>query len=107
MKFLITRLFTLKGLREHIIKIRDIVAQLRDLVVDMSDYFLVHYIINSLPPPYGPFRISYNTHKDNWSINELMTMCVQEEEMLVMETSEDVLMTTVGKNVNQANKNGK
>ena len=29
----------------------------------------------------------YNTYKDKWSINELMTMCVQEEERLIMEES--------------------
>lgn len=80
---------------------------MRDIEVDMSDSFLVHYILNSLPPPYGPFRISGNTHKDKWSINKLMTMCVQIEESLAMETSEVVLTTNVGNNMNQVNKNGK
>ncbi|PKI35487.1 hypothetical protein CRG98_044110 [Punica granatum] len=31
---------------------------------------------------YGPFKISYNTHKEEWSITELLTMCVQEEERM-------------------------
>ena len=51
----------------------------------MSESFLVHFILNTLPHEYGSFKISYNTHKDKWSINELMAMCAQEEERLVME----------------------
>ena len=78
---------------------RDITAQLKKLEVNMSESFLVHYILNTLPPQYSPFKISYNTHKDKWSINELMTMCVQEEERLVMELGENALVvTTRGKN---------
>ena len=80
-------------------KMRDISAQLKKLEVDMSESFLVHFILNTLPHEYGPFKISYNTHKDKWSINELMTMSVQEEERLVMEMGESALLTTAyGKN---------
>ena len=85
MKFSSLRLTSVKGVREYIMKMRDISAQLKKLEVDMSESFLVHFILNTLPHEYGPFKISYNTHKDKWSINELMTMCVQEEERLVME----------------------
>ena len=60
----------------------------------MFEPFLMHFILNTLPPEYEPFKISYNTRKDKWSINELMTMCVQEEKTLVMEMSENALMTT-------------
>ena len=76
----------------------------------MSKSFLVHFILNTLPSEYGPFRISYNTHEDKWSINELMTMCVQKEERLVMEMSKSALLTSVcGKNKatkSQANQKG-
>ncbi|RVW24819.1 hypothetical protein CK203_080346 [Vitis vinifera] len=43
---------------------------------------------------YEHFKISYNTRKDKWSINELMTMCVQEEERLMMEQGESVMLVT-------------
>ena len=76
----------------------------------MSESFLMHFILNTLPHEYGPFKISYNTHKDKWSINELMTMCVQEEERLVMEMGESAFLTTAyGKNKaikSQANQKG-
>ena len=68
-----------KGVREHIMEMRDIVSQLKSLETEMSESFLVHFILNSLPFEVGPFNISYNTHKKKWSINELLTMCVLEE----------------------------
>ena len=71
---------------------RDIAAQLKTFEVKMFDSFIVHYILNTLPQQYGPFKISYNTHKDKWSINELLTMCVQEEGMLKMKLGESALM---------------
>ncbi|RVW22647.1 hypothetical protein CK203_100643 [Vitis vinifera] len=85
MKFSSLRLTNVSGVREHIMQMRDIAAQLKTLEVEMSDSFLVHFILNTLPQQYGPFKISYNTHKNKWSINELLTMCVQEEGRLKME----------------------
>ena len=54
-----------------------IAAQLKKLEIDMSESFLVHFILNTLLHHYGRFKISYNTHKDKWPINELMTIRVQ------------------------------
>ncbi|RDX86007.1 hypothetical protein CR513_32716, partial [Mucuna pruriens] len=74
----------------------------------MSEYFLVYYILCSLPHQCAPFKISCNTHKDKWSINKLLTMCVQEEERLIMEEGERVNLTTYAKNKkNQAKNKGK
>ena len=63
MQFSSTKLTGTRGVRDHIMHMRDIATQLQTLEVTMSDTFLVHYILN--------------THKDKWSINELLTMCVQ------------------------------
>ena len=91
------KLTTIRGV--HIMRMRDIVAQLGMLEVEMLEYFLVHYILCTLPQQYILFKISYNTHKDKWSINELLTMCVREEGRLVMEEGEKVnLMTQEKKN---------
>ncbi|XP_042401490.1 uncharacterized protein LOC121991566 [Zingiber officinale] len=91
------KLSGIHSVRDHIMRMRDIAAQLKRLEVEMSDSFLVHYILNTLPSQYTPFKISYNTHKEKWSINELMTMCVQEEGRLAMEEGEKVNLTTPGK----------
>ncbi|KAG8378577.1 hypothetical protein BUALT_Bualt07G0000100 [Buddleja alternifolia] len=78
MRFSTSKLTNVRGVREHIMQMRDIAAQLKTLEVEMFETFLVHYILNTLPQQYGPFKISYNAHKNKWYINELMTMCVQE-----------------------------
>ena len=107
MNFSSLRLTSVKGVREHIMQMRDIVAQLKKIKVEISESFLVHYILNTLPHQYGPFKISYNTHKDKWSINELMTMCVQEEERLVVELGGSAMLETHRKGKSQSNKKGK
>ncbi|XP_059455162.1 uncharacterized protein LOC132185401 [Corylus avellana] len=53
-----------RSVREHIMKTRDMAAQLKFLEIDISESFLVHFILNSLRSEYVPFKISYNTHKD-------------------------------------------
>ena len=49
MKFSSLRLTNVKGVCEHIMEMRDIAVQLKTLEVDMSDNFLVHYILNTPP----------------------------------------------------------
>jgi len=90
---------------DHIMHIRDIVAQLKALEVTMSDSFLVCYILSTLLVQYTPFKISYNTHKDKWSINELLIMCVQEEKRLIMEQGERVYLIVQGKKKGDQAKN--
>ena len=115
MKFSSLRLTNVKGVRERIMEMRDIAAQLTTLEVDMSDAFLIHYILNTLPHQYEPLKISYNTHKEKWSIDELLTMCVQEEGRLLTEQGESAMLVIEakyhnrGRNQckNQADKKGK
>ncbi|RYE20621.1 MAG: hypothetical protein EOP45_10750 [Sphingobacteriaceae bacterium] len=108
MQFSSIKLSGVGGIREYIMRMRDIAAQLKTLEVEMSETFLVHFILCTLPQQYGPFKISYNTHKDKWSINELMTMCVQEEHRLAMEEGEKVNMTfTERKKKDRAKDKGK
>ena len=108
MQFSPIKIIGIAGVCDHIMCMRDIAAQLKSLEVTMSDTFLVHYILNTLPQQYSPFKISYNTHKDKWSINELLTMCVQEERRLMMEEGEKVNLNTFGKKrKDQAKRKGK
>ncbi|KAL5855644.1 hypothetical protein ACOSQ3_005477 [Xanthoceras sorbifolium] len=86
MKLSSQRLTTVKDVREHIMQMRDIATQLKKFEVDISESFL-----------YGPFKISYNTYKDKWSINEIMTMCVQEEGRLLMEQGDSAILAMQGK----------
>ena len=49
MQFSSTKLTGITGVRDHIMRMRDIAVQLKSLEVTMSNTFLVHYILNTLP----------------------------------------------------------
>ena len=49
MKFSSFWLTGVKGVREYIMQMQDISAQLKKLEVDMSEFFLVYFILNTLP----------------------------------------------------------
>ena len=79
-KFANTRYDGKGNIREHIMFMRDVTGKLRELDIIIPESFLVHFLMQTLPPSYEAFKIAYNSHKDIWSISELMTQCVQEEE---------------------------
>ena len=60
----------------------NIVAKLETLGMKVEKSFIVQFILNSLPPQYGPFQLHYNSIKDKWNVNELASMVVQEEARL-------------------------
>ena len=60
-------------------------SKLKSMEMEISDGFLVHFIMSSLPQEFSPFVINYNSMKIKWGIYELIAMCVQEEERLKAE----------------------
>ena len=80
---LMAKLTTMKfdgkhGIQEHAIEMTNLAAQLKTLGINLDEFFLVQFILNSLPPQYGPFQINYNTMKDKWNVNQLAIMLNQE-----------------------------
>ncbi|KAL6123935.1 hypothetical protein ACLB2K_076451 [Fragaria x ananassa] len=67
------------SVREFIMKGIDIAGKLNALNVSIEDTFLVHLLLNSLPQQYSQMQSNYNTQKESWSVNELISICVQEE----------------------------
>jgi len=66
---LMSELMTMKftetvSMQAHIIEMTNIAARLKTLGMAVDDSFLVQFILNSLPPRYGLFRINYNGLKD-------------------------------------------
>lgn len=70
------------SLREHIMKKCNMAAKLKTMEMEISDGFLVHFIMSSLPQEFAPFVINYNAMDVKWSVDEMMARCVQEEERL-------------------------
>nr|XP_016515975.1 PREDICTED: uncharacterized protein LOC107832627 [Nicotiana tabacum] len=52
------------SMQNHIIEMTNIATRLQTLGMKVDDSFLVQFILNSLPPEYGPFQINYYTIKD-------------------------------------------
>jgi hypothetical protein len=69
----------------------DMKNMLKKLDMAISDGFLVHFIMTLLPSQYSPFKISYNTQKATWSMAELISYCVKEEERQKAERMKDVI----------------
>ena len=66
------------SMHEHVIEMTNIAARLKTLGIKVDEFFLVQFILNSLPPEqYGSFQMNYNTIKDKWNVNELVSMLVQ------------------------------
>ena len=73
-----------RTMHEHILEMTNLAAKLKTLGMNVDEYFLVQFMLNSLPSEqYGPFQMNYNTIKDKWSVNELASMLVQEETRLI------------------------
>lgn len=83
--------YTGKGnIREYIIEMSNLVIRLKALKLEIFESILVHLVLISLPSQFIPFKISYNIQKKKWTLNELITQYVQEEERLRHEISENV-----------------
>ena len=82
-----TKLTTMKfdgtrGIQEHVLEMINLVAELKTLRMNVDEFFLMQFILNSLPSQYGPFQINYNTMKDKWNLTQLANMLNQEEARL-------------------------
>ncbi|XP_062014082.1 uncharacterized protein LOC133730521 [Rosa rugosa] len=53
------------GVRQHILKLTELNAGLRDLDMGVKDDQLVHNALDSLPPSFNTLRTSYNAQKEN------------------------------------------
>ena len=48
----------------------------------LKDEFLIHLVFASLPKEYETFVVNYNMHPDQWDMEKLIAICVQDEERL-------------------------
>ena len=70
-----------KNIREYIMEMSNLVTRLKTLKLELSEDILVHLVLISLPTQFSPFKISYNTQKEKWTLNEPIARCVQEERL--------------------------
>jgi hypothetical protein len=69
--------------RDHILRMSNIVAKLKPLDLAIKDGFLIYLIFNSLPKEFKTFKVNYNSMNDKWTLEKFIAMCVQEEERIM------------------------
>jgi len=48
----------------------------------LADGFIIHLALNSLPKGFESFVVNYNTQPEEWDLEKVIAICVQEEERL-------------------------
>ncbi|KAL9678102.1 hypothetical protein QQ045_015941 [Rhodiola kirilowii] len=80
---LISMKYSGKGnVREHIMEISQLASKLKALKLELSDNLLVHLVLISLPSEYSQCRNFYNCQREKWTLNGLISFCMEEDEML-------------------------
>ena len=75
----------------------NIVSKLKALKTELPAELLIYFVLNSLPAQFSQLKSSYNTQKEQWSLNELIAYCVQEEERMKQEKTESAHMVYTSK----------
>jgi hypothetical protein len=76
------------GVRGHILELININNRLRDMLMGVKDEQVVHHALDTLPSSFSQLRTSYNTQKENWTLDELISICVDEENKIKKEKCE-------------------
>ena len=95
---LISMRYSGKGnIREHILQMSHLAGKLKEFKLEINEDLLVALVLLSLPNQYGNLQTIYNGQKDKWNINELIAICIQEEEKIKAERPESANLTTTSK----------
>uniref|UniRef100_A0A0E0CCJ9 CCHC-type domain-containing protein n=1 Tax=Oryza meridionalis TaxID=40149 RepID=A0A0E0CCJ9_9ORYZ len=57
-------------------------SKLKPMDLNISDVFLVHLVMTSLPKNFDNFVVNYKISPEKWNFEELVSNCVQEEERI-------------------------
>ena len=65
--------------REHIYQMNTVEAKLGQLGMEVSDKMLMEFVLKSLPPRFDHFKLTYSIKEHKWSLEDLTSLCAQEE----------------------------
>nr|AAP54011.1 transposon protein, putative, unclassified [Oryza sativa Japonica Group] len=92
------------NMREYIMEMSHLASKLKALKLDLSEDLLMHLILISLPTQFNQFKVSYNCQKDKWTVNKLISHCVQEEERLKQDRIESAHLSMTSNNKKRKSK---
>ena len=79
---LITKKYTSGGIREHILEMSPMANKLKTMDMPLPEKFIVQLVFKFLPKEFETFHVNYNAFPENWGIEKLIAVCVQEEDRL-------------------------
>jgi len=71
--------------RAHIMNLIDIGTKLQELSMTVDEDMMVHFALNSLPKEFKSLKETYIAQKESWTLNDLITISVQQEHNLIKE----------------------
>ena len=71
-----------RSIKEYIMEMSNLATKLWSLKLELLEEILVHLVLISLPTQFSQFKVSYKTQNDKWTLKELISYCVQEEDRL-------------------------
>ncbi|XP_068644662.1 uncharacterized protein [Aristolochia californica] len=86
------------NIREYIIEMFHFASKLKSFKMELSEDLLVHLVLISLPAHFWQFKMKYNTQKDKWSLNELISHFMQEEERQLQDQTKSTYLTSTSQN---------
>ena len=66
----------------------NLATKLRSLKLELSENILVHLVIIFFPVQLSQFKVTCNTQKDKWTLDEIISCCVEKEDRLKQERTE-------------------
>ncbi|RVW68752.1 hypothetical protein CK203_063004 [Vitis vinifera] len=98
LKLLITIVYDgVSRVRDHIIKLKHYFNKANEMKVELSEKLLKWMIPESLPTSFDVVKLTYNALKEEWTLEELMSIVVQHEVSLKkMRLTPLLLLLTMG-----------
>ncbi|RVW17797.1 Retrovirus-related Pol polyprotein from transposon TNT 1-94 [Vitis vinifera] len=95
LKLLTTTVYDgVSGVRDHIIKLRHYFNKVNDMKVKLGENFLKWLILESLPFSFDVVKLTYNALKEEWTLEELMSIVVQHEVSLKKNETHSLALVT-------------
>ena len=69
-------------IHDHVTEMVDLTTKLNAMEMEVSESFLVQFILNSFPAEFGQFQVNHNTLKEKWNFQEIKAILIQEERRL-------------------------
>ena len=94
-EFLTTTMYDgVGGVRDHIIKLKHYFNKANEMKVELSEKFLKWMILESLPTSFDVVKLTYNALKEEWTLEELMSIMVQHEVSLKENETHSIALDT-------------